>query len=380
MKTCYLLLLVSAWLYAKEAVIIDHTCTKFDKIPSARIDDALVKLNIVYTHTSHGSQLTTGMMGLADFKHDPRLTFENGGNGHLDLDDCGCSQYGADDLGNPDRVAWESATRQYLADNPSTNVVVWSWCGEVDYASPEDIDTYLSLMAGLERDFPLIQFVYMTGHVIEGARGNNHERNEQIRSYCRDNAKILYDFADIECYDPDGHYFGDKWCTDGCQYDADGDGDPWNDGGNWAAEWQNTHVEGVDWYSCESAHSEPLNANQKAYAAWWLWARLAGWDGVVFPTNEPPSTEAPDGFSLAQNYPNPFNSGTRIEFVLPHASHVDLSVYDLNGRQVKTLLNEARSAGTHQINVTTADLMSGVYVYCLRSESVAMTKKMLLIK
>jgi hypothetical protein len=35
---------------------------------------------------------------------------------------------------------------------------------------------------------------------------------------------------------------------------------------------------GVDWYDCSSAHSEPLNANMKAYAAWWLWARLAGWD------------------------------------------------------------------------------------------------------
>jgi hypothetical protein len=379
MKTVYLLLLVSAWLYAKEAVIIDHTCTKFDKIPGARIDDALAKLNIVYTHTSHGSQLTTGMNGLADFKNDQRLNYENGGNGLLDLDDCGCSEYGADDLGNPDRVAWESATRQYLAANPNTNVVAWSWCGEVDYASLEDIDTYLSLMSGLERDFLLIQFVYMTGHVVEGERGNNHERNEQIRTYCRNNAKILYDFADIECYDPDGRYFGDKWCTDGCQYDADGDGDPWNDGGNWAAEWQNTHVEGVDWYSCESAHSEPLNANQKAYAAWWLWARLAGWDGSL-PTDGNTSTETPNGFILKQNYPNPFNSGTHIEFVLPYASRVDLSVYTLDGRYVKTLLNETRSTGSHRVDVTTDELPSGLYLYRLQTENISLTKKMLLIK
>ncbi len=38
-------------------------------------------------------------------------------------------------------------------------------------------------------------------------------------------------------------------------------------------------MEGTDWYSCSSAHSQPLNANRKAYAAWWLWARIAGWDG-----------------------------------------------------------------------------------------------------
>ncbi|TET83275.1 MAG: PKD domain-containing protein, partial [Desulfobacteraceae bacterium] len=48
--------------------------------------------------------------------------------------------------------------------------------------------------------------------------------------------------------------------------------------GNWAIEWQNSHTEDVDWYDCTSAHSQPLNANRKAYAAWWLWARLAGWN------------------------------------------------------------------------------------------------------
>ncbi|MBW2593876.1 MAG: PKD domain-containing protein, partial [Deltaproteobacteria bacterium] len=48
--------------------------------------------------------------------------------------------------------------------------------------------------------------------------------------------------------------------------------------GNWATEWQSSHTQNVDWYTCTSAHSEPLNANRKAYAAWWLWARLAGWN------------------------------------------------------------------------------------------------------
>jgi len=89
---------------------------------------------------------------------------------------------------------------------------------------------------------------------------------------------VLYDFYDIECYDPDNNYFGDKYVLDTCGYDGDDDGDPRNDGANWAVEWQNSHTVGSDWYDCASAHSEPLNANRKAYAAWWLWARLGGWN------------------------------------------------------------------------------------------------------
>jgi len=125
-------------------------------------------------------------------------------------------------------------------------------------------------MSGLEVDYLDVRFVYMTGHTDgSGLTGNLHVRNQQIRDYCEANDKILYDFEDIESYDPDGTYFGDRNVTDSCAYD----------GGNWAIEWQNSHTQGVDWYDCDSAHSEPLNANLKAYAAWWLWARLAGWDG-----------------------------------------------------------------------------------------------------
>ncbi len=377
MKTMGFVLLLASLLNAGEGMVIDHTCTKFDRIPGAFIDSALAKLHIVYTHTSHGSQLTDGMAGLAAFKKDARLGFKRGGGGCLDLHDYGCSEFGAYDLGNPDRTEWEKATRKYLAAYPRTNVVVWSWCGQVEWATPQDIDLYLSLMSGLERDFPAVRFVYMTGHVVEGARGNNHERNEQIRRYCRENGKILYDFADIECYDPDGNYFGDKWCTDGCFYDKNGDGDPWNDGANWAIEWQNAHVEGVDWYNCNAAHTEPLNANQKAYAAWWLWARLAGWQGAAMNSGE---GLRPLGFVLKQNYPNPFNNSTRIEFELPASTEVELVLYEQSGRRVRTLFEGRLPAGTHMVELSAGDLPSGVYFYRLKAAGFSGTNKLLLIR
>lgn len=264
---------------ATGSMIIDHRHTKLADVPLEWISAAKSNLHIAYGHTSHGSQIITGMTGLSTFTNAPHggstYAWNNGGTGGaLDLADTPFS--GAYDLGNPDLTAWATATRSYLDDpaNADVNVVMWSWCGQVSYASQADITTYLTLMSGLEEDYPDVSFVYMTGHTDgSGLTGNLHVRNQQIRDYCEANDKILYDFEDIESYDPDGTYFGDKNVTDSCAYD----------GGNWATEWQNSHTQGVDWYQCDSAHSEPLNANLKAYAAWWLWARLAGWNRLPAP-------------------------------------------------------------------------------------------------
>lgn len=255
-----------------KSMIIDHRCTKLNSIPSEWITKAKQDLHIAYSHTSHGSQITDGMSGLIDFKGE-LFNWNNGGSGDaLDLHDYAM----AGDLGNPDRTSWETRTRTYLAAKSDVNVVIWSWCGQVSNATEADINTYLNLMSSLENDFKNVKFVYMTGHLDgSGLTGTLHLRNEQIRNYCKNNNKILYDFADIECYNPDDVYFGDKKPDDGCFYDPDGDGTL---DGNWATEWQNAHTQGIHWYNCSSAHSEPLNANQKAYAAWWLWAKLAGWE------------------------------------------------------------------------------------------------------
>lgn len=269
----------------KDDFSTDHTCTDLAAIPAEWITAAKTSLHIAYGHTSHGSQITEGMKGLVSFRG-TTYDWNNGGTGGaLDLHDYAMPG----DLGNPNRTQWEAETRKYLAANHDVNVVMWSWCGQVSSATEADINTYLNLMSGLEEDFPDVKFVYMTGHLDgTGLTGNLHLRNEQIRNYCKANNKILYDFADIESYDPDGNYYGDKRATDGCNYDYDGDGvtkssgDPALPSGtdkNWAITWQNNHTVNVDWYNKPVAHTQPLNGNLKAYAAWHLWARLAGWDG-----------------------------------------------------------------------------------------------------
>jgi len=104
---------------------------------------------------------------------------------------------------------------------------------------------------------------------------HTHLRNEQIRAWCRENNRVLYDFADIESYDPGGVCYLPLDANDNCDYDSDANG---TRDRNWAIDWQNAHP--GEWYACASAHSQPLNANLKAYAAWHLWARIAGWDGT----------------------------------------------------------------------------------------------------
>ena len=262
---------------ATDAVAVNHESIVLAGIPESWITQAKQTLHIAYGHTSHGSQLTTGMAGLVTWQG-AQYAFNTGGTGGaLDLRDYNGNFGGlgiANDLGNPNRTAWESATRTYLDQNPTVNVILWSWCGQVD-GSESDIQLYLDLMSGLEHDYPNVKFIYMTGHTDDAPlTGNVPTRNKQIRDYCLANNKILYDFADIESYDPDGDYFGDKLVNDACDYDSDGDGARDR---NWAIVWQNAHP--GEWYNCESAHSQPLNANLKAYAAWHLWARLAGWNG-----------------------------------------------------------------------------------------------------
>lgn len=283
-KLCLIFLVGCSCIVFADSIIIDHNCTDLTQIPQDAIQQAKDSLVIAYGHTSHGSQLTTGMTGMVSFINGGGLDINaptdfyaynsSGSGGALELRDTPFS--GASDLGNPNRVAWEAATRTYLDANPEVNVIIWSWCGQVSSATETDIITYLTLMNGLETTYSDVQFVYMTGHLDGGgADGNLNIRNQQIRDYCIANDKILYDFADIESYDPDGlvNYML-LLCNDNCDYDSDANG---TRDRNWATDWQNSHTENVDWYTCSSAHSQPLNANRKAYAAWWLWARLAGW-------------------------------------------------------------------------------------------------------
>lgn len=261
-------------------IVINHTQgnpTFFATLTETEVQHAKNTLHIAYGHTSHGSQLTTGMTGLNTFINNGGLgltrptdffAWNNGGSsGALDLHDGAM----AGDCGYYPQ--WANETYDYLNDpaHSNCNVIIWSWCGQVDekYAAGTLSNEYLLPMASLETNYPDVVFVYMTGHVDHWDDANNKAANQVIRDFCATHNKVLYDFADIESYDPDGVFY--EYPHDNCDYYTSGG----TYVGNWAIHWQTTHVQNVDWYDCTSAHSQPLNANQKAYGAWALWVAVA---------------------------------------------------------------------------------------------------------
>ena len=88
----------------------------------------------------------------------------------------------------------------------------------------------------------------------------------------------------------------------------------------------------------------------------------------------------PGQYELYQNFPNPFNPGTIINYQIPNSGIVTLKVYDILGREIKTLVNELKSRGNYSVNFDAGSLSSGVYFYQLKSGGYSSIKKMVLLK
>ena len=88
----------------------------------------------------------------------------------------------------------------------------------------------------------------------------------------------------------------------------------------------------------------------------------------------------PEKFGLYQNYPNPFNPTTMINFAVPKAGRVKISVYNQLGQQVALIADRDYSSGEYSINFNGASLASGVYYYRIEAGSFTETKKMVLLK
>ncbi|MEO8513522.1 MAG: choice-of-anchor J domain-containing protein [Ignavibacteria bacterium] len=94
----------------------------------------------------------------------------------------------------------------------------------------------------------------------------------------------------------------------------------------------------------------------------------------------PINNQVPSAYSLKQNYPNPFNPTTNINFSIPVSGMVKLSVFDMSGKEVATIVNGDVAAGNYAVNYNASQLSSGVYFYKLTSANFTDTKKMMLVK
>ena len=90
--------------------------------------------------------------------------------------------------------------------------------------------------------------------------------------------------------------------------------------------------------------------------------------------------EIPSNFYLSQNYPNPFNPTTSIKFSIPRSSFVSIKVYDILGREIKSLVNEEKSPGVYTVKFDGSTLVSGIYFYRLHAGNYTETKKFILMK
>ena len=287
-----------------DAFVVDHTAVqKFDQIPAEWLEKAK-KITIHYGHTSHGSQIMAGLKWLDKNIDHKKYYFsceDRNGARNPDLPDKTSPPSlrmweeglwpDTDDghLGYWEgAAAWEGTDK--VLDSNLFTVSGWAWCGQVGNSTAEYIDQYLQAMSELEAQHPDVAFVYMTGH--REVKHNDPStvdptlkaNNDRIRSFCRNNDKILFDFADIEAHDLDGNYHDEEdgtclWCDDWC------DEHP--------TDCRNLPERAERGGGCNieiCAHSHGLNCVIKAKAFWWMLARLA---------RDTPDPDTPDPFSLA---------------------------------------------------------------------------------
>ncbi len=272
-------------------VIADHTIAHEDilrSIPDEYINAARNDLHIAYQHTSHGTHVSRGMFGLPDYKagDDTRFAISNNDpqDDKLDFRDYAMEAYAesgvdASDLSR-NETAFIQATRNYLddPDNSEINVIMWSWC---NIAGHDVATNYLPGMQTLINEYPSVAFIFMTGHANQNANvgdGNPKNQADLIINYCEENKFYCLDYYGIDTHDMAGNYWEDA-----------GDDGNSSTGGNYYADWQNSHSVGDGYFENRGApgggvtygahNTQHITANRKAYAMWYILATIAGWDG-----------------------------------------------------------------------------------------------------
>jgi len=101
---------------------------------------------------------------------------------------------------------------------------------------------------------------------------------------------------------------------------------------------------------------------------------------TVTSVDENISGNYPSSYRLEQNYPNPFNPSTVIKYGIPERSHVELTVYNILGKEVATLVNDDHASGLYEVTFNATGLASGIYIYRLEAGEHVEMRRMLYLK
>jgi len=289
-----------------QGIIIDHNCTDVTSIPSDIIDSIKTNCKFEWAATSHGHQVLTGLKlveteipNLDVTVGDGETGYANGGylpdpNGTFCVMD-GVIQYFSNCkccLGIAPNGYWQGANADLSMEktlvqcDPGINISGWGWCTELNTWTASQVQEYFTEMEDLEMQYPDVQFIYSTGTTeYVGDDGYNRWiRNNQIRQYCIQNNKFLFDFADIECWSNGQFNY----------YVYNNDTVP---------------LRHPDYNANTYHHTNALNCKNKGKAVWYMMALLCGWQNNN--TNNPPQIDD-QSFNVDENSPNVTIVGTVI--------------------------------------------------------------------
>lgn len=264
-------------------LIIDHAATDVSQIPENWIEQAKSQMKWHYAHTSHGGQLTTGLDRIEN--QNSTLSYSRSTSDLPTTAGALCILDGMSPIGDayitPNEYFSDNWDAPYHANtllNRSEyagriNVSAFSWCTQMNYSGYDTlVDDYLQAMTNLEQANPGVTFIYLTGNAQCGPDNHycsdldggyrRYVRNEQIRAYCRNNNKVLFDFADIDSWWLNTET--SQWEQATYEYQV---GD----------QTINVPYEHPHYNLNQAAHTSFENCENKGKAVWHLMARLAGW-------------------------------------------------------------------------------------------------------